>query len=498
MRSDLLSGKETARQPYKIECQNVKGIAKRELLELTLFLRWIKCWEWVDEKGRVSEGQSILRILKNVFRDLVLWPYIYWTRLRGIIQLKQAIHFQGTMGAEPVVLFLRTDHWFNVKSGGSAGHLSGVIHGLRTLGYRTHVVSTDQLVGVEENGCFHLCEPAYELGRNIPNLSEILYNDRLLQFIEGHWAIWSPSFIYQRYSLGNYTGVLLKKKYKVPFICEYNGSFIWMSRHWGSRRLLHKKLINQIELLNLYGADLVVVVSQALKDELVARGTDIDKILVNPNGVDPDRYSPLVDGSAVRNRYHLDGKTVIGFIGTFGKWHGAEILAEAFGRFLQQFPVYQGQVKLFMIGDGVNVPLVKENLKKFDMEKSCILTGLIPQEKGPEYLAACDILVASHRPNPDGTPFFGSPTKLFEYMAMGKGIVASNLNQIGEVLKHDQTAIMVKPGDVESLMAGLKALIDDEERRMRLGQSARREVVAKYTWKMHTQKIIEKLKGHCR
>ena len=127
-----------------------------------------------------------------------------------------------------------------------------------------------------------------------------------------------------------------------------------------------------------------------------------------------------------------------------------------------------------MIGDGITMSLVKRNVDKFSIKENCILTGLIPQEEGPEYLAACDILVASHKPNPDGTPFFGSPTKLFEYMATGKGIVASNLNQIGEVLKHDQTAWLVKPGDVESLMEGLKVLIDDRDRRKRLGQAARR------------------------
>jgi glycosyltransferase involved in cell wall biosynthesis len=83
-------------------------------------------------------------------------------------------------------------------------------------------------------------------------------------------------------------------------------------------------------------------------------------------------------------------------------------------------------------------------------------------------------------------------------MAMGKGIVASNLDQIGEVLKHDHTAWLVKPGDVESLMEGIKALIDDRVRREKLGQAARNEAMAKYTWKEHTRKIIEKLKEQYR
>ena len=189
----------------------------------------------------------------------------------------------------------------------------------------------------------------------------------------------------------------------------------------------------------------------------------------------------------------LMAQTIIGFIGTFGKWHGAEVLVEAFGQLLHRYPEYQERVKLLMIGDGITMPLVKENVDKFAIKESCVLTGLIPQEEGPNYLAACDILVASHIPNPDATPFFGSPTKLFEYMAMGKGIVASDLDQIGEVLKHDHTACLVKPGDVESLMIGLKTLIDDGEKRERLGKAARQEVVTKYTWKEHTRKIIQRL-----
>jgi glycosyltransferase involved in cell wall biosynthesis len=359
------------------------------------------------------------------------------------------------------------------------------------------VVSTDLLKGIAEDEHFHLCKPKYELGTNIPNISEVLYNDHLLSFIDQHWPRWAPSFIYQRYSLGNYAGVVLKKKHTIPYICEYNGSFSWMGQHWGKGRVLHEKLVRRIELLNLYAADLVLVVSQPMKDELVAQGIRADKVLVNPNGVDPDLYSPSTDGSGVRKQYNLGRKTVIGFIGTFGKWHGAEVLAESFGRLLQEYPDYRNKVHLLMIGDGIMMPEVKARFKKVEVGESITLTGMIPQEEGPSHLAACDILVASHVPNRDRTPFFGSPTKLFEYMAMGKGIVASDLDQIGEVLKHDYTAWLVKPGDAESLMLGLKVLIDDKPRREKLGKSARQEVIAKYTWREHTRKIIEKLKEHC-
>jgi len=80
---------------------------------------------------------------------------------------------------------------------------------------------------------------------------------------------------------------------------------------------------------------------------------------------------------------------------------------------------------------------------------------------------------------------------------MGRGIVASELDQIGEILEHGKTAWMVRPGDAEALLHGLKTLLDDADLRDRLGKAAREEAVAKHTWKEHTKKIIEKLKDRC-
>ncbi len=93
-----------------------------------------------------------------------------------------------------------------------------------------------------------------------------------------------------------------------------------------------------------------------------------------------------------------------------------------------------------------------------------MFTGSLPREKVVEYLDASDILVSPHIPMPDGSRFFGSPTKLFEYMAMGKGIVASRLEQLAEVLEHDQTALLVTPGNVEELAEAIRASCLGSER----------------------------------
>jgi glycosyltransferase involved in cell wall biosynthesis len=393
-------------------------------------------------------------------------------------------------------VYLLTD--FNlarVPSGGSLGHIAGVLNNLENFCGRPIFLTVNYISTVRPDLVSHRIspEPRFWDYRELPSL----YYNRVVA-AEGKRILnrIPLAFIYQRYSVDNYAGVKLARAFGVPLVLEYNGSEIWITRNWG-RPLKYEDLAAQIELLNLRAADLVVVVSQALKDGLMGRRIEAGKILVNPNGVDPSRYHPDLDGGPVRRRYGLDGKTVIGFIGTFEKWHGAGVLAEAFGRLLRENPDYRGRVRLLMIGDGSEMPLVQEKLRQWEAAAEAVFTGRVPQEQGPKHLAACDILSSPHVPNPDGTPFFGSPTKLFEYMAMGKGIVASDLDQIGEILKHGRTAWMVPPGDPPALCRGLQALIEDRALRTALGAAARREVVARYTWKDHTRKIVEKLHERC-
>jgi len=391
--------------------------------------------------------------------------------------------------AAPV--YLRSDMSFGVRAGGSVGHIAGVLNELALevgppLLLTTAMVPTVRpqvevrVVGVPE---------AFWNFRELPSLAlNAVFHDEAIRAIDGRRV----SLIYQRYSLNNYVGLRLARQLGVPLVIEYNGSEVWMSRHWG-RPLKYEQLSSRIELLNVNGADLVVVVSRAMRDELVGRQVASDRILINPNGVDPDRYSPTIDGAAVRASYGFEGKVVIGFISTFQPWHGAEVLARAFVTLIRDRPASRDSVRLLMIGTGPGLAASTRIISDAGLDTCAEFTGLVAQEDGAQYLAACDILASPHVPNPDGSPFFGSPTKLFEYMAMGKAIVASNLDQIGEVLRHGETAWMVAPGDADALSRGLARLVDDRTLRMSLGEAARRDVLAHHTWRAHVRKILDAL-----
>jgi glycosyltransferase involved in cell wall biosynthesis len=113
----------------------------------------------------------------------------------------------------------------------------------------------------------------------------------------------------------------------------------------------------------------------------------------------------------------------------------------------------------------------------------------------PKLLDACDILVAPHVPLADGSEFFGSPTKIFEYMAMGKGIVASRLGQIGEVLVDEETALLVEPGNVGELGRAIVRLIESETLRTRLGARAREVAEREHTWIHNARRVLGAYQG---
>jgi glycosyltransferase involved in cell wall biosynthesis len=430
-----------------------------------------------------------IRYLTNYFQKYYLLFRINQEIDNLLVQKKKIL--RASLNPTNRALYLRTDLWFGVKSGGSVGHIAGVLNNLSN---------------------HFLKEPIFFTTDKIPTVNDLIEQNQLIlpndywDFSElptiasnfsfknsfGEVKLDEISVIYQRYSINNYLGVEIAQKLSIPLIIEYNGSEVWISKNWG-RPLKYENLSKKIELLVLKKADLIVVVSSPIKNDLVKLGINSDKILVNPNGVDPDIYTPTLDSSQLKEHLYIENKVILGFIGTFGPWHGAEILAEAFCLLIKQNPELKNSIHLLMIGDGVRRSEVKGIINKSNLESNVTFTGIIPQTDGPLYLSSCDILVSPHVPNVDGTPFFGSPTKLFEYMSMAKGIVASDLDQIGEILKHNETAILVEPGNVHELAQGMKRLILDSNMRKKIGDNARKEIVDSYSWRIHTKKIFDRL-----
>ena len=368
----------------------------------------------------------------------------------------------------------------SAAEGGLPTHVAGFASGATALGHRLKfMVSSSQsddgdVLVIPPSPLFVATKALFELWNNLVfTVKSLLLNTAPANEID---------FIDQRYSRFNWTGVVLSAVTRLPLALEFNGSEVWTSRQWDPIGLLW--LLKRFERLNLRAADLIFVVSEVERRNLIGAGVSPAKIIVNPNGVDTDRFRPDCGGRDIRRALGVEDRIVVGFIGTFGPWHGAPVLAEA-ARLLTK----ETGCHFVFIGAGEQRAQTESIIQSAAV--SSTFTGSISHEKVPAYLDACDILASPHVPSTDGSEFFGSPTKLFEYLAMGKGIVASRLGQVAEVIMDGENGLLVEPGDASALARAIEKLAQDEALRARLGAAARQTAIERYTWKHNAARVFD-------
>ncbi|HEX5736778.1 MAG TPA: glycosyltransferase family 4 protein [Blastocatellia bacterium] len=400
------------------------------------------------------------------------------SKKRGIgSESRMALHIRATLVSS--------------TAGGMASHIQGFARGAKAAGHQLTFISVGNDLNefsTHENEPRFLLKPspAVSATRGLFELwNNLVFTFNTLLLIErGEIAPDKIDFIYQRYSRFNWTGVVISLVTGLPLALEYNGSEVWISRRWNPISQLW--LLKKFERLNQIAADKIFVVSEVERRNLIRAGVDAKKIIVNPNGVDTDLFRPGRGGARVRQSLGVEGKIVVGFIGTFGPWHGAPALAEAATKTRKDVGCH-----FLFIGDGNQRNLAESIIERGGATPRTTFTGRIPHAEAPDYLDACDILVSPHVESTDGSEFFGSPTKLFEYMASARPIVASRLGQIADIIGDGENGLLVEPGDSDALARAIERLARDEALRARLGEAARRTVIERYTWKDNAARVFD-------
>jgi glycosyltransferase involved in cell wall biosynthesis len=374
------------------------------------------------------------------------------------------------------------------SAGGMASHVRGFTRGALALKHRVRFIASGD-VGISSDAAqVKIISPSstvsatralFELWNNL------VFTGEALACVSAEAQPCADiDFIYQRYSRFNFTGAVLSLVKGLPLVLEYNGSELWVSKNWDPVGQL--RLLKRFERLNQRAADLIFVVSDVERRNLIADGVELERIAMNPNGVDTLEFRPGCGGREIRSELSVDERIVVGFLGTFGPWHGAPVLARAARRLSKA-----ARCHFLFVGDGDERSETESIIESAGVSACATFTGRIEHDKVAAYLDACDVLVAPHVPATDGSEFFGSPTKLFEYMAMTRPVIASRLGQMADVIVDGENGLLVEPNDPEALARAIDRLADDEALRARLGAAARQTVIGRYTWQHNASRVFE-------
>ena len=369
--------------------------------------------------------------------------------------------------------------------GGALTHITGFLSGLVQEGARAAVFSGRPLQSACEVHNISGSRRLY-LFREATALS---YNFRFTATARKFLAQKKPRLLYQRHGKFIFAGALLSRLMGIPLVLEYNGSEDWIAKHWDPTRF--SPWLRLCERVSIKAASLIVVVSNPLKQQLMEIGVPQERILVNPNAVDPEWFYPHCGGAKLRQDLGFQPEdVVVCFVGTFSYWHGVGVLEQGIRSLLDKHQHTNCSLKFLLVGDGPLASQLRNALQPYVHDRLVTFTGAIPHKSVRTYLDAADILVSPHVPMPGGRPFFGSPTKLFEYMSMGKAIAASALDQIADVLEHGRTALLVKPGDAIELAGAIQRLAADAQLRTELGRNARETAFARHTWRQNARRVL--------
>ena len=319
--------------------------------------------------------------------------------------------------------------------------------------------------------------------------------------------------VYERYSLWSFAAMEYGRDHTIPAVLEVNAPLIEEQARY--RQLVYPQKAQWVARRTFTASSALVAVSQGVADYLATFPETGDRVHVIPNGVNVARFvghpnsgdgrghGVVQDGQVAALPQVGRGHDVVqpgyvaalpqvgrghpaptsapmslftvGFVGTMKTWHGLPTLMAAFRRLYDSCP----QARLLMVGDGPARSDCAAEMEQHGLGAAVQWVGAVEPEQIPHWLAQMDVAVA---PYPPLEQFYFSPLKVYEYMAAGLPVIASDIGQLRQVITPGETGLLVPPGDVEALVQALLQLQQNPVLRQRLGQQAQRQIATHHTW----------------
>jgi glycosyltransferase involved in cell wall biosynthesis len=365
-------------------------------------------------------------------------------------------------------------HHRTLSKDGQDVHITEMIEALTRRGHEVIVVAPKRRGGALPRDSSRLRRV---LPRWLAELMELGYSVPAFVRLWRAWRQHRPDMFYERYNLFLLSGIWLKALSGIPMLLEVNapiatergqhGGLSWPAlARWSERRVWRN-------------SDMLLPVTAVLAQHLRSAGVPRRPIQVIANGVALHRLAALPQGDEERLRMGLQDKLVLGFAGFIRPWHGLPGVLEAMALLPEQPSLH-----LLVVGDGPGRSALEERARQLGMTDRLTITGVVPRDSVWSHVAAFDIALQPHAVE------YASPLKLFDYMALGRAIIAPDQANIREVLTDGQDALLFDPADPANLGRAIQRLAQDPGLRHRLGSQAVRTIArGGYNWDANAAKV---------
>jgi glycosyltransferase involved in cell wall biosynthesis len=361
---------------------------------------------------------------------------------------------------------------------GQAVHIDELIHAFRALGHEVVVVAPP---GFDLSPLGHESRVFAWIKRRLPQVFseviEVSYNLPAYLRLRRALSRCKPDVIYERHGLFLIAGTLLGKRSGVPVFLEVNSPLARERAQFGGIAL--KRLAAWLEIWAWRNAARILPVTEVLANAIIAASVPASRIDVIPNGINPERFLRDFSTESAKEAAGLSGKTVLGFTGFMRSWHGLESVLEMLAQ-----PGTHAALHLLLIGEGPARPLLERRAAQLNVNHRITFAGLVGRDDVAKLMSAFDIALLPK------VVEYASPLKLFEYMALGKAIVAPDQPNIREVLTADFNAVLFDPTQAHDMANQILRLAADARWRQQLGTSARATIDARgFTWQANAERI---------
>ena len=233
-------------------------------------------------------------------------------------------------------------------------------------------------------------------------------------------------------------------------------------------------------------ADVVLAITQAVKEILVDRGVAESKILIAPNGVDPISFCPREPDQALLDELGMKNKVVLGFIGSITVYEGLDLLFHAIAMLDRE---RRDKIGCIVVGDGPHLDDLRGLAQSLGLVDHIHFAGRVPHDAVQQYYSVVDIAPFPRR----GVPVceLVSPLKPFEAMSMRKLVICSDVAALAEIIQDGRTGLLHKKDDPRSLSQVIARVLDEPTLRQHLAEEGCRWVKQERDWNIVASRIAD-------